>query len=353
MSSTKQALPKAAQTYYQELLGGTVGKDAGLISLRDLLSNALSGMQNTTRDQSSPDPTLESSPNSNSPSNDTRRKLASVKRTVDYLDGIINRVNLFKTHDEMPNLYSLLLVELTDEKQWRAFLSSALRANNDTDSHREMVKESKNLADEITITAGKLADQIDQMYKIELDNMPEEFFSLWHLLNETNDSDWTKNRFSKWCEEKNAIMGETHLSPKPPMSSESVDHASPAYDLIMDDLNESLARIRNTSQRLEDPIMDLHSAWTAVPPVQTILRTLENSASRFSGSRTGMIGQAINSKKANKKTEYIRSLAYFLTQEHQIPLSINIKKAIAIAATVILSGLDITTAYDDVRKALD
>jgi hypothetical protein len=351
MTSTNYTLSQAAQTYYQELLGGTTGKDGGLIALHEGLNSALSSMQSKADDQSPPGSTPESAPTSNPYSIGSQRKLASLKRTVGHLDSIINRINLFKSRDEMQDLYPLLLAELTEEQQWRAFLSSALRANVDTTPYREMVVQGRNLADEIASTAGRLADQINRMYAIELDSMPEEFFSLWQLLHRTKESEWTEASFSKWCDAKSTIMGESHLWPEPSMTLKPMDHLSPAYDLIKDDLSDCLARIQNTTPPLEDlPV--LHSAWTSAPPVQTLLRTLEHSASRFSGSKTGEMRTSIQSQRPDNKIDYIRSLAYLLSKEHQIPLSINIKKAIAITATVALSELHVAASYDDVRNAL-
>ncbi|CAA0098951.1 Uncharacterised protein [Halioglobus japonicus] len=351
MTSTNHTLSHAAQIYYQELLSGTTGKDGGLIALHEGLKNALSNMQSKADEQSPPGSTPGGMPTSDPYSIGSQRKLASLKRTVSHLGSIINRINLFNSRDEMHDLYPLLLAELTEEQRWRVFLSSALRANVAANPHREMVAQSKSLAGEIASTAGRLADQINRMYAIELDNMPEAFFSLWQLLHRTKESDWAEPGFSKWCDAKNAILGEPHLWPEPSTTLKPMDHPSPAYDLIKDDLSDCLARIQNTIPPLED-LPALHSAWTSAPPVQTLLRTLEHSASDFSGSNTGGLRTSVQSQKPDSKIDYIRSLAYLLTEEHQIPISINIKKAIAIAATVSLSELHVAVSYNDVCNAL-
>jgi hypothetical protein len=308
-------------------------------------------MQSVADDQSPPGSTPERTPTSDPYSIASQRKLASLKRTVSHLGNIINRINLFMNSDEMQDLYPLLLAELPEEQQWRVFLSSALRADVDTNAYRGMVAQSKSLADEIASTAGRLADQINKMYAIELDNMPEELFSLWQLLQKTRESGSSEPAFTRWRDVKNTVLGEPHLWPVPSTTLKPMDHPSPAYDLIKNDLSDCLARIQNTTAPLEE-LPALHAAWTSAPPVQALLRTLEHSASFFSDSKTGGQRTSSQPQERDSKTDYIRSLAYLLTEEHHIPISINMKKAIAIAATVALSERHVAVSYSDVCNTL-
>ena len=65
-----------------------------------------------------------------------------------------------------------------------------------------------------------------------------------------------------------------------------------------------------------------------------------------------MIGAAIDSRKQNDKTEYLRAFGALLIEEHRFILTTDIKKAMAIAANVVINLPDIDVTYDDVRKAL-
>jgi hypothetical protein len=122
---------------------------------------------------------------------------------------------------------------------------------------------------------------------------------------------------------------------------------------MRDDLNRTLRNVFESAMIRGEPIHNYESAWFSAPKVPTLLMTLAASAAQFEPAQSGMVGAALARREKLHKTAFIRGFAHLLSEEHNLALSTNIKKAIAIVATVILDDPNIDVTYDDVRHALE
>ena len=243
----------------------------------------------------------------------------------------------------MKDVYKILSSEFFADEQGDSkiltFIHSAWGANINYDEPRASVNTAKQLSKEISIAAKKLADLLDKVDKTGCNN-PDEFFSIPHLLESTDNHG---HDFNIWRSMRSFVVG------KSPFRKQ----------VQVDDMNSFDCDLYNESADQIDPIEgtinDLRYGWEKAPDLSELLRTVATAAEKATGEYEPNSGYfadaAISSRKRNPKTEYLRGYGELLRNSN-IQSSPNILKAIAITATVILNNPDLIVTYDDVRKAV-
>jgi hypothetical protein len=112
----------------------------------------------------------------------------------------------------------------------------------------------------------------------------------------------------------------------------------------------------------EKPVIDqqdetrnvLRYTWGTAPDFSELLDTVARAAREFQPSESGMIGAAIKSRQQSRaeNKEYLRAFGNQLAEVRGFPLTINIMKAMADVATVVINDRDFVVSYDDVVKAI-
>lgn len=274
----------------------------------------------------------------------------------DNYNQVVSKVEIIKrlgTDERMKPVYSLLTQELNEPPEWKTFLRSAWHAASDYQRDRDEQKKAADFTKRIATGARELSEALVKFNALKLDNKPQEFFDLRHLLHKATSESIQEVSRARWKKLKNKIVGE-HYPLEADLHEE--DYDSDIYTLAYkyathwQDVDEEVWHL---AARYGEDSAVMHLAWTAAPDLSELLFYVEKAAQNYSPEKSGMAGAAIQSRKSNRKTEYIRAFAYSLAEDQIVHLSKNIMKAMAGVANVVLNDLEIDASYDDVRKAVN
>lgn len=126
---------------------------------------------------------------------------------------------------------------------------------------------------------------------------------------------------------------------------------------IVDIADTGLARAHNPPTkhvaRFGPNQHEISNAWILAPNMPALLRKLADIIRNYEPRQVGLVGAALVSQKPVAHTEYIRGLAFLLTENFKIQISTSTMKAISIVTNVTFDDPDLDVTYDDVRKALE
>lgn len=243
----------------------------------------------------------------------------------------------------MRDVYSSLASDFSDS-QWRSFIHAAWAARVNYAKYRDRLTQAEYLRREIVSTAKALASLLTKFEQTG-SMAPAEFSDITALLRGTdNDKDRGRN-LHMWRLMRSRVLGEE------PENEEPKPEHKPAS------ATDFRARFLDSQVKLEiDPSKaarsDIRYAWSTAPDLSSLLETVAKVAEELRPREHGMIGSAIESRKSNVKTEYIRAFGHLLTDLHTFLLTPKIKRAMVIVSNVVTNDPDIDVTYDDVRKAL-
>lgn len=240
--------------------------------------------------------------------------------------------------------YEILVEELSHDKHQRGFMSAAWAALIDFQPFRERIKKAESLKNEIVGAARNLACMIRDYSKLGM-NGPNEFYSIPHLLRETDNHEMQGHNLHMWRHMRGYVLGDIpeHEKLKPdddmsgPIEIKVVFHG-PGETAKIDPKEE----LRNK----------LRYAWGTAPSFDALLDTLSRGGLDFIPSENGMIGAAISKRQHNERAEYLRAFANSLGNVHYIKITPALMRAMAIVGNVALDLQDDLLSYDDVRKTL-
>ncbi len=338
-------LPDVVQNYLEMLLNGSPEQGAmGMIEILDYCNRHATWMDNNLGNTSE-----------SSGVNEKFRLHHHKSNFLDMRDDISIHVKSIKRLGEderMRDAFSLLIGELNGDKQWQGFFKSALAARISYSKYRKGVKDAKQSANKIGRIADKLAQLIMELQDIELSNLPPEFFSVRHLLQKTDNYECFGGIFQTWRSVRPELLGKHYQQVEGMTDYNRNLSAFIPYGFKGDYAEQVEMEMRAIEDKSDQAQAKLHRVWRAAPALPALLNTLAEVAAGYTPENPGMVIAATTSNKDLQKTDYIRGFAHLLTEEHEIPLSKNIKKAIAIVGTVLHTDTDMDISYDDVRKAL-
>lgn len=252
-------------------------------------------------------------------------------------------------HDaRMADAFALLTREFTDDKQWRNFIYTAWAARADFAKERDRLKRATELKGDIADAAETLAKLIHQFSDTGISG-PIELYSIPELLRQTDNYGMKRYNLAMWGLMRRHVLGDLPRRDVPEDEPEKEDGEPLIVEIVSEfPVPEEKAEIAPE----EEMRIMLRSAWETAPDFSALLGTVANAARNFEPTESGMIGAAIQSRKRNPKTEYLRAFGNLLTDVHKFTLTKAIIQAMAIVANVVINlpGVDVT--YDDVRKAL-
>lgn len=253
-------------------------------------------------------------------------------------------------HDARMQTPYALLISLPNvtELQLSGFIDAAWAAHMDYAKFRERVKVADEIAREVAKAAGELADVLRKAESLGDFYPPCDFMSIHALLAKT-EHDSSNRNYWMWHGMRKVITGE-----RPPshaaadLDTESSEKAEPS------EIEDRFAA--KGEGKPTDPVEAARSAlgyaWQTAPNMARIITTLQHEAEFYKASESGHIGEALISRKRNRKFEYLRAFGTLLSDEHHLDLTTGTMNAMAITATVVLNQADLDVSYDDVRKAL-
>jgi hypothetical protein len=286
-----------------------------------------------------------------SPENKSRDGL---QKRLDDLERDIAAIKRLALDERMKDAYGILTEAFfggedseRQDKFW-SFLYAAWSANMDYSPYRENLKKQAKLRDEIAETAAKLASLLEKIGETGGGDLPDEFTQVRSLLRNTDNHKNDDYDFRMWRVSRDFVLGE-----KPPDERTEAEKEAEIREGGEEEKGEKLAaQERRESEIAERERSTLRYAWQQCPPLSELLRTLSKAARDFKPSEYGTIGAAIDSRKKNEKTEYLRAFGELLTSQNRFSLTPEIIKAMAITANVVINSPDVDVSYDDVRKAL-
>lgn len=126
-----------------------------------------------------------------------------------------------------------------------------------------------------------------------------------------------------------------------------VERAAELVDKIIPMAERLAALVRELNQTGVDPPEEL--SYSAIQRLDALI----DAAKRYKPvSPIQEYAVATASRKRNPKMEYLRALAYVLTEHFHIPLTLPIRKAMAVVAAVVIDDPDMVVTLDDVNKAM-
>jgi hypothetical protein len=253
-------------------------------------------------------------------------------------------------HDaRMKDAYKLLVMAFFDEENPQAkinsFIHGAWAARIDFSKYRYALKKADDLRKDIAQTANKLANLLDEITNTGV-YCPAEFSSIPALLSNTDNHNMNNHNLYMWRSMRKYILGDL---PEREQSDNQIQY----------DKNEPI-KFRFVSYKDgEKPIITpeeatrntLRYAWEKSPPLSEMLKTVSLAANDFEPNEHGFIGSAISLRQSSEKTEYIRAFSALLN-DYKVTITIDVMKAIATTATIVINSPDVVISYDDVRKAL-
>lgn len=261
-------------------------------------------------------------------------------------------------HDHrMREPYALLTREVSDDTQWRGFIYSAWAARMDYASYRERLKRARELKEEIADAADKLGKVLRQFFETGV-NGPGEFYSVRELLRKTDNHELQGRNLYMWRSMRKHVLGDPRRQEPAPDQQYKLDLPLSESDRVIESAGVRIylphfPLVPSGDRAEPDPLADLHYGWTVSPPVSDVVETLSTVARGFDLSEYGTVAAAIDSRKANVRTDYVRAFAHLLTDVHHFTLTTAVRQAMAIVANVVLNLLNSDVTYDDVRKALE
>lgn len=275
-----------------------------------------------------------------------RRDAASIRMWVKDLRRQIANLERLISDNRMQEAYDYLRPEFTQEMQWKGFAAAAWGADIDFQVYRKRVKDTKEHSQKIAQAAEELADLLEASFGIP---WPSEFASVKELLRRTDNHEMNDHNFYMWANMRQYILGEWESRankslPKSGAVDAEPETASPTIEIRS-------AEFTGDEDREERLRNEINYVWGVSPPLSALLRVLAKEARSFIPSQYGAIAEAISKRQHNAKTEYIRAFAHIL-RDRNIALTDRVRKALAVAATVMLNDEDIVISDEDVRKTL-
>lgn len=236
----------------------------------------------------------------------------------DCLDRLITRPEMKSVFNALEEIASneansgsnIDLREVIGKRAWQ-FLDAAWCAHQDYKRARDQRQRTRELAEEISATAERLAILLRQATKGS--DQPIAFSSVRELLEISENFDGGNHSQGLWRAFRSTLVD-------------------------------------------GDPMV--RSAWEKAPPLHYLMSALAGVAQEFvptGGSRT--IAAALANRQANKKTEYLRAFAHLLVTSWGFQVSsdqLNLLKAMAETTTVVIDdpGQEIVATLGDVQKML-
>lgn len=280
-----------------------------------------------------------------------RRKLIEEKDHRDMLAGDVSCLHRLATDPRMEEVYERLSEEFVDDAHWRGFIHSAWAAEVNFSKYREQLKRTADLNNEIVKTAQKLSDLLKKTADTGFSNWPQELYSIPELLRKTDNHEMQDRNLHIWRIMREHILGDR---PKPDLSESGSlqDESKQTFDspIVIRFVSPEKADIDPEEGRRNI----LRYAWGTAPDLSALLDTVAMVSREFKPTEYGMIGAALKSRQRSRagNKEYLRAFGNLLTEVYDIPLTINVRKAMAQAATVVLNHPRVVVGYDDVVKAI-
>lgn len=248
----------------------------------------------------------------------------------------------------MREAFALLTKEFTVDQEWRSFISAAWAARMDFTKYRDRLKRTKELINKIAEAAKILASRLRELSEIDM-NGPGEFYSVPELLRKTDNHEMNGHNLHMWRTMRPYILGDLPRQDAAEKQSkgENQEPVHPTEIVIV--RTSEITEVDPKEQAREL----LRYAWGTAPEFSALLDTVAQAAIGYSPGESGMIGAAIESRKNNAKTAYVRAFGNLLTDSHGFTLNLSIIKAMAIVANVVINQPDVDVTYVDVRKALE
>jgi hypothetical protein len=276
-------------------------------------------------------------------------KLREIEKSRNELAEDVSTIKRLIHDVRMKDAYKLLVTAFFDEENPQtkidSFIHGAWSARLDFSKYREALKKADDLRSDIAETADKLANLLDEIVNTSV-YCPAEFSSIPALLSSTDNHNMNNHNLYMWRSMRKYILGDL---PEREQSDIQIQY----------DKNEPIEFKIVFLEEGEKPIITpeeerrntLRYAWGTSPYFSAMLKTVSTAAKEFEPSVDGFIGSAINSRKSNVSTEYVRAFGALLN-DYKVPITTDIMKAIAITATVVINSPDIVVSPDDTRKAL-
>lgn len=249
----------------------------------------------------------------------------------------------------MHDVYANLQKVLTDDEQYGYFLRAAWGANIDYDRYRNRVKEAKWLAPKIAEAALTLSKLLEQAGEVGGGMVPDEFYSLRYLLENTDNHELHAHNLSIWRAVRSTITGPKSTRSEPVEQTKSAGGGFPRIQFRSPELGEPVKIDPAEEQRNL-----IRYAWEKAPHLPAILRTVARAATEWEPRERGAVGAAISSRKQNQVAEYIRAFGKLLRDEYLFAFGPPLFAAMAGIATVVLEvAADQDLTADAVRLVLD
>lgn len=281
-----------------------------------------------------------------------RKQKAEAIAHRDKLAGEVDCLRRLAHDARMRDAFALLTCEFTDDKQWRNFIYAAWAARLDFAKYRDRLKRTAELRDKIADTSEKLAGLLRSTADAGFPFWPSEFYSIPELLRQTDNHEMQDHNLHMWRSMRKHVLGDPPMSDVPESQQPQGESESTTIPEIVIQFVEPGEKPEIDPK--EEARNTLRYAWGTAPDLSELLDTLAKAAREFQPSESGMIGSAIQSRQQSRaeNKEYLRAFGNLLTEVHGIPLTINIMKAMADVATVVINDRDFVVSYDDVVKAI-
>ncbi len=344
-------VPSEAKTYFDELLNGAPGKDGGLTEMLNYTKEQIA-VEKKYQEKRETIHNLQD-PLQKSQASSVIQDLYTTQLREDqvFLETTISRIERLSTYTIMNNAYPQLVNELENQQQWNGFLSAALSAGIDYQEHRESIKAGKVLAKKIAKDAKKLAELLEEFEHLNLDNSPAEFSSVWHLF-QVISKDEGLYKFKNLGELLNPNIPERYmeLTRGDSLPGRRRKKAGLVYEVMKDRVDRELTAINKT---ITGGDHDTPYPWRAAPELPILLKTLAAEADQFKPAQSGMVGAVMVKRESLYRNAFIRSFGYLLTEEHEIPLTKELMKAMAIFSDVVINDPEDPVSYQHIEAVFE
>ena len=283
-----------------------------------------------------------------------RKQKAEAVEHRDMLAGYVKCLHRLAHDSRMQGAYAKLTQEFTHDEQWRGFIHSAWAAEMDYSKYRERLKRTAELRDKIADTSEKLAGLLRDTADTGFSFWPPEFYSIPELLRQTDNHEMENHYLHMWRSMRKHVLGDPPISDVPEREQPQGGHESTDIPKIV----MQIVGVGPSEKPEIDPEEKARNAlryvWGTAPDLSELLDTVAKAARDFQPSERGMIGAAIQTRQKSRagNKEYLRAFGNQLTEVHGISPTINIMKAMADVATVVINDNDFVVSYDDVVKSI-